>query len=95
LAEQCDSCHAWIDWAVSAAPPVEGERPKRNPIDHGSAGEPAGNLEVWRDEHGVLVYRYLKKGEEPADGHKRGISHFATCPQAGQWRGRRRTKEAP
>jgi hypothetical protein len=92
LAEQCDSCSELIDWAVSAKPPEPGERPKRNPINHASADDPKGNLEVWRDPNGVLVYRYLKKGEQPEHGHHRGVSHYATCPQAAEWRSRQRTR---
>jgi hypothetical protein len=80
--EECRSCHHPIDWAVN----VEGLKP--NPVNHDSAGDPKGNLEVWRSGDGLLRYRYLKKGEEPAPGRRRGISHFATCPNRDQWRSR-------
>lgn len=95
--QQCDSCSAPIWWATSDKDPEPGERPKRNPIDHATVGDPKGNLATWRDEHGVLRYHYLKKGEEPGPGQKRAVSHYASCPQAAEWRarGRRPARAAP
>jgi len=97
---ECASCHQEIDWAEKF--PVElNDRglPKTIPVNHNSADDPAGTIEVWResvtvaegppDGYVVLYARYLKKGESPAPGHHRGVSHFATCPQAGQWRSRK------
>jgi hypothetical protein len=78
-------------------PPCEHARPKTMPIDHDSVDDPKGNLEVWSElvfksvqdvSVTVLRFRYLKQGESPTEGKHRGISHYATCPQAGQWRGR-------
>jgi hypothetical protein len=87
---ECGSCHYEIDWAYSDKPPVPGKRPGRVPVNHDSAGDPKGNLEVWRDGQGVLRYRYLRKGEEPAKGRHRGVTHYATCPDADMWRQRGR-----
>jgi hypothetical protein len=77
-----ESCGALVDFAL----PPAGERGGRVPVDHGSAGDPAGNLAVWRDGYGILRYRYLAKGEEPAARQKRGVPHFATCPEQDVWR---------
>lgn len=94
MSEMCRSCHAPIDWAYKeltegvTADGYIGERPKSNPIDHGSVDDPAGNLAVWRDGQGVLRYRYLRKGDELRPGEHRGISHFATCKDREQWRKR-------
>jgi hypothetical protein len=88
---ECSSprCSEEIDWAYKDEEPKEGETPKRNPINRASVDDPAGNLEVWRDEHKVLRYRYLRKGEVPAPGHHRGISHYATCVDSESFRRRR------
>lgn len=83
MSAECTTCHAEVDWALS----IDGT--KRNPIDHGSADAPKGNLEVWYDGQHVLRYRYLRRGEEPGYGRHRGMSHFSTCPDADQHRRRR------
>lgn len=84
MAEECRSCHAEIDWAHKP------DDTKSNPIDHGSCDDPKGNLIIWRDDHGVLRYRYRRKGENPAPGEHTGISHYATCPDSARWRNRSR-----
>lgn len=77
----CRSCGATVDWAnLPGGGPV--------PVDRASAGDPKGNLAVRRTDAGTLAVRYLKGGEQPADGEKRAISHFASCPQAAAWRKR-------
>jgi hypothetical protein len=88
---ECSSpkCTEVIDWAYSDKEPEPGELPKRNPVNRASADDPKGNLEVWRDDVGVLRFRYLRKGEVPASGHHRAISHYATCCDAGSFRRRR------
>lgn len=68
-----ESCGARIDWATSV--PADGEQPARMPVDHWSAGDPAGNLAVWRDGGGRLRFRALRRGEEPGPGEKRGVCH--------------------
>jgi hypothetical protein len=85
---ECSSprCHEEIDWAYKDEEPETGKQPKRTPVNRASADDPKGNLEVWRDEHKVLRYRYLKKGEVPAPGHHRGVSHYATCVDAASFR---------
>ena len=83
----CRSCHAEIDWAG-----LEGGGPI--PIDRASAGDPKGNLAIRRIEHGTLRARYLRKGEQPQAGEVRGISHFATCPDAPAWRKRLEATDA-
>lgn len=100
--EECSSCHAPVYWCVKD--PVElNDRglPKTNPVNADSIGDPKGNLEVWSEPviptttsepAYVLKFRYLRRGEVPADGHKRAVSHFATCPEANQWR---RNRPAP
>jgi len=88
MAEECRSCGASIDWAFAPEPDENG-KVKSNPIDHGSADDPHGNLIVWRDKTGVLRFRYKRKGVALGPGEHTGISHFATCRQADQWRGGR------
>lgn len=99
MTEECRTCHEPIDWAYRE-PTLEQPRPKSNPIDHGSADDPKGNLIIWREppvsglgDQGVLRYRYRRKGEEPdrAKGEHTGISHFATCPDS---KAHRRSKPA-
>lgn len=96
MPDECRSCHAPIDWA-SKWPEEFNEHGKQKtmPINHDSVDDPKGNIEVWREPiiptttdapAMVLRFRYLRKGERPTPGHHRGISHYATCPQAGQWR---------
>lgn len=86
MAELCRSCHAEIDWAYSVN--ADAEKEKGNPINHDSVDDPNGNLAVWRDSQRVLRYRYLRKGEllRTSPKEHRGISHFATCPNAKEWR---------
>lgn len=85
MSENCRSCGAEIDWAVKE-PTVENPRIVSNPINHDSADDPKGNLAVWRANGGILRFRNLHKGESPAPGEHRAISHFATCPNAGEHR---------
>jgi hypothetical protein len=65
------------------------------PVDVGSLGSPNANLDVWQDRSGHIRYRYLKEGERdlpPQQGHQRGISHYAYCPDAEAWRARNRAR---
>jgi hypothetical protein len=79
-AGQCRSCRAPVTWA-------ETEAGRRIPVD----AEPSqrGNL-VLRERTGlpplaVVVVGAVADGEGPLH-----LSHFVTCPQASQWRGRPR-----
>lgn len=104
MAEECRSCHAEIDWAVKYPEEFKPNGdPKTIPVNHDSVDDPKGNLEVWREpglptldgqEQPRLLARYLRKGQEPAEGHHRGVSHFATCPEADRWRRERSAKPA-
>jgi hypothetical protein len=77
----CRSCRIEIDWAqLPDGKPV--------PVDRSNAGDPGGNLAVRRTAAGTLQARVLKAGEQLQAGEVRGISHFASCPQAQQWRQR-------
>jgi len=86
----CGSCQAEIDWAVKHPDEINPKngKLKTTPVNRDSADDPKGNLAVWYDGEGVLRFRYLRKGETPEPGQHRGISHYATCPQADQWRNR-------
>jgi len=96
---ECASCHKEIDWAFKYPEELnDRQQPKTIPIDHDSVDVPGGRMEVWSEPvipvNGgqparVLYARYLKKGETPAQGHHTGTNHFATCPEAGQWRSRK------
>lgn len=83
----CGSCWAEIYFAFPepGATGRDGRPAGKMPIDAGSAG--TGSAEVWLDG-AVLRYRILGKGEDPAPGRFRGMPHWATCEQAGQWRNR-------
>lgn len=94
---ECRSCHAEIDYAEKSPAELNDKGlPKMVPVNHDSVDDPKGNLEVWSapviDAKGnvgpatVLYFRYLRQGQQPAEGHHRGISHFATCPDRKQWR---------
>lgn len=97
---ECSSCHAGIHWCEKD--PLElNDRglPKMVPVDAGTVGQ-EGKLEVWSvlvmpNPNGAdayaLKFRYLKKGEVPAEGHSYATSHFATCPEAKEWRGKPRS----
>ncbi len=76
---RCRSCGAEISWATSPTGTLM-------PLD----GQPTtdGNLAVHRDTRGDLHARPLKAGEEPLEHERRGMSHFATCPNAAAHRRR-------
>ena len=76
----CRTCGKQISWAAMPDGSLF-------PVDDDSARRPDGNLAVRRDGENLLV-RILHKDEEPAAGEVRGIAHFASCPQAHQWRSR-------
>lgn len=96
MSEECRSCGAPIDWASKFPEEFNDQgKQKMMPIDHDSVDDPKGNIEVWREPiiptktdapATVLRFRYLRKGEVPQRGRHRGISHYATCPQADKWR---------
>lgn len=76
---ECRSCGAAIVWAVLPSG-------KAVPLD----AQPVvgGNVAAYRDHTGTLQARVLKAGEEPAAVEHRGVSHFATCPNAHEHRRR-------
>jgi len=80
---RCRSCGAdvlWAEWASGKKMPVDAEPDMRPPPKGGGLvllrRDPAGAdkliVEKWREEHGPKRNRYT--------------SHFATCPNAGDWR---------
>ena len=79
---KCSSCPAMVDFAVT-------ETGKLMPVDHDSAGDSDGNLEVWRDELGHLRCRVLIMDEALAPGRQRGVVHWSTCTDPGAYRRRR------
>jgi hypothetical protein len=96
-ATECGSCRQEV-WFCEKVPFETNDRglPKTAPVNANSIGDPKGTIEVWSErlptdggaQLWALYFRYLKKGEEVTPGRKRAVSHFATCPQAGQWRSR-------
>lgn len=74
---KCRSCGAEMMWARAE------NSGKRIPLD--AEPTPTGNVILCGYGEDV-VCRYLKK-DEPHDGN-RYTSHFASCPQAQQWRKR-------
>jgi hypothetical protein len=86
VAEECRSCHAEVYWALPADPESTSNG---MPLEKAALGDPAGNVDTWRDSQGVLRYRYIRKAEMSAElpeGHLRAVSHFATCSEAASWR---------
>ena len=49
------------------------------PVLRGSAGNPAGELEVWAAADGRLICRELDSGAAPAAGRWRGVEHTGPC----------------
>jgi hypothetical protein len=87
MAEECNSCHAEIDWAQHTDPTR-----KAQPVDHDSAGKEGGRLALWRDpQTGVLMFRYLSKKNPLRPGEKLGTSHWGTCTHSTEWRGHPRS----
>jgi hypothetical protein len=99
---ECNSCHQEVDWAVKWPEELNDKGlPKTVPVNHDSVDDPAGLLEVWREPviststgspATVLLFRYLKRGEPLTPGRHRGVSHFATCSHADQWRSKPRSR---
>lgn len=83
MVRSCVSCQAMVDFAFHAGGGGS------MIIDRKSAGDPKGNLAVWRKPDGTLWYRVLRKGEEPRPGEKRGLPHWATCTRPEAHRKRR------
>lgn len=86
--EECRSCNAPILWCQPLDPAKSS-----NPVQLTYVGRPGGNLVVWQAEGtGVWMFRYLRKADRDvplAAGEQLAISHYAKCPQADEWRGRR------
>lgn len=80
MTAQCRSCGRDIWWATT---------PGNSLIPLDAQPHPAGNLAVHRERNGDLIARPLKGDEEPRSDERRGISHFATCPNANAHRRRR------
>ena len=76
--ETCRSCPAKVIWAVT-------ERDKPMPVD----AEPAagGNLALETNHNGRVMSRVVPAHLAFGRSDLR-LSHFATCPQADQWRRR-------
>jgi hypothetical protein len=75
---ECRSCHAAIVWAVT-------EAGRRMPLD--VEPDPAGNLAIVEYlADGTPVVAFDAGARALLD--LRYLSHFATCPQAGDWRRR-------
>lgn len=70
---RCRSCEAAIVWALTA----EG---RRMPVD--AEPTPEGRLKLRRREDGQLGVEVV----EPRGFGRRYRSHFATCPEANDWR---------
>lgn len=75
MSDRCRSCGAAIIWALTGAG-------KRIPLDDDPAAE-GGRYRLEPD--GVAVYVAVPLAGEPLY-----VSHFATCPDARDWRHRKR-----
>jgi hypothetical protein len=67
----CLSCHAPIVWGVTGTG-------KRIPVDPDPVAD--GNLAIGPES--VPRIRYLQKDDTVRTSEWRGVSHFATCPDA-------------
>lgn len=81
--ERCRSCGAPIIWAQTVngkAMPIDAE-----PVPDGNVLLTGRRVETRR---GTLAPECRVEGDTPMfpDGADRYMSHFATCPQADQWR---------
>lgn len=81
-----DNCRAAIRWGVT----VDG---KRIPVD--VAPDPAGNLVRVMVARNDWRIRVLAEGEVPPPGTHRWTSHYATCPDADQFRNRGSHADSP
>lgn len=77
---RCGSCHAEVVWVHTRA----GERMPINP-----SPSPLGNLRL--DLHGRQIFATVTPDAtpdmfDPNDSGVRYLSHFATCPEADEWR---------
>lgn len=80
---RCRSCHAEILWVVTAAG-------RRMPVD----AEPVegGNVAITgvngRQQFAAVVLGPADRLRAELDDGRRYVSHYATCPDADQWRNR-------
>lgn len=79
--EECSTCHAPIIWAIT-------ERDKRAPFD---AEPAAGGTAIlsWSAGETAVHSRILRVAQREGRTDLR-LSHFATCPDAAEWRSRTR-----
>lgn len=99
MTENCRSCEAPIQWALTA-------KGRRIPLDLGDVPPESHGAQVtWEDEHGrkqarsftgrvseIVESLNVDRGraeEIVRSQYPAFLSHFATCPNAGQHRGRR------
>lgn len=79
MSNECKSCGAAILWARHV------ETGKPSPFD----AEPhdSGNALLWERHPGQFTYRILGAQPEVDSGGVLHVPHWATCPDAGSWRG--------
>lgn len=83
MSGRCTSCSAPVEWALT-------HNFKRMPIDAAPAPDPT-NLIAWRDTDGEIHVRDrdgIGATDAPSDA-RYATSHFATCPNADQFRKRK------
>jgi hypothetical protein len=73
----CRSCHAPVRWVLTAAG-------RRMPVD--AEPDPAG-LVLVQDGQAMMMDAPASR-EDLQPGEQTYTSHYATCPQADQWRTR-------
>lgn len=83
--ERCRSCRAPVVWATSAA----SGKPKRIPLDP-DPNPRRGNIVLEPDLLGQGPVAHVLTSAAAAEASVRGetlyLSHFATCPDAEEWR---------
>lgn len=81
-ARPCESCGTSIVFAISLKRLRGADRVRVMPVD--VAPTPGGNVRLTVDGRRIMAYVIPKaQTRDRADLH---MSHFATCPQADQWR---------
>lgn len=73
----CRSCGARITWLRSLSG-------KSIPVDEDPVE--GGNIVVLGPSDSCRVYRNAEAAQSENPDKPRYVSHFATCPQAGEWR---------
>ena len=74
---RCKTCGAAVIWCATT-------KGKAMPVDAAATAD--GNLRLIRDASGAITAHVVAMPPDPSDTGPRHVSHFSTCPNAGQHR---------